>query len=191
MGRRIALLLRPLLQSRHLSETPFLPRFFSVSSPPPSSLGAPSPPPCPPSLSVFSSDPFFFSPSSASSPRRTFSSSSGSSNIVVVGTAEELDSSLKRVQESGSPGIFYFTATWCGPCKFISPILEELSKVYPHVTTYKIDIDKEGLESKLTELKVYSVPNLKFFKDGKMAAQVIGANPKELKDTMENLYKME
>nr|BAU24796.1 thioredoxin o [Symplocarpus renifolius] len=166
MGRRIALLLRPLLQSRHLSETPLLPRFFSVSSPPP----------CPPSLSVLSSDPFFFSPSSASSPRRTFSSSSGPSNIVVVGTAEELDSSLKRVQESGSPGIFYFTATWCGPCKFLSPILEELSKIYPHVTTYKIDIDK---------------PNLKFFKDGKMAAQVIGANPKELKDTMENLYKME
>ncbi|KAJ6701071.1 THIOREDOXIN [Salix koriyanagi] len=73
--------------------------------------------------------------------QRTLSSSSGESNIVLVKSDEGLNSGLKNVQEKSSPAVFYFTATWCGPCKLISPVIEELSKKYPHATIYKVDID--------------------------------------------------
>uniref|UniRef100_A0A199UB89 Thioredoxin domain-containing protein n=1 Tax=Manihot esculenta TaxID=3983 RepID=A0A199UB89_MANES len=74
--------------------------------------------------------------------RRTLCSSPGSSNIVLIKSEEEFNSSMKNIQEKSLPAIFYFTAAWCGPCKFISPILAEQSEKYPHVPTYKIDIDQ-------------------------------------------------
>ncbi|OVA05634.1 Thioredoxin [Macleaya cordata] len=80
----------------------------------------------------------FFSPSRS----LCSSSSKSSSNFVVIKSEEEFNSSLNRVHDDSLPAIFYFTAAWCGPCKLMSPIIEELSKKYPHVTTYKIDVDQ-------------------------------------------------
>ncbi|KAK9267082.1 hypothetical protein L1049_009500 [Liquidambar formosana] len=88
---------------------------------------------------------------------RTLCSSSGPSNIVLIKSEEEFNNSLRKVQDESLPAIFYFTAVWCGPCRFISPIIGELSEKYPRVTTYKIDIDQEGLGSTLSELNISSV----------------------------------
>eukprot|EP00262_Sarcandra_glabra_P009917 TRINITY_DN24750_c0_g1_i1.p1 TRINITY_DN24750_c0_g1~~TRINITY_DN24750_c0_g1_i1.p1 ORF type:complete len:184 (+),score=21.41 TRINITY_DN24750_c0_g1_i1:147-698(+) len=121
---------------------------------------------------------------------RTFSSSTTSpSNLVLIKSEEELSNALNKVQDESLPAIFYFTAVWCGPCKFISPIIEELTKKYPHVTTYKIDIDQKGLGCTLTKLRIYSVPTLHFFQNGKKATEMIGADITKLKDTVENLYR--
>ncbi|XP_077253436.1 thioredoxin O2, mitochondrial-like isoform X2 [Tasmannia lanceolata] len=120
--------------------------------------------------------------------RRTFCSSTSPSSIVVVKSDEEFNSSLNKVQDNGLPAIFYFTAVWCGPCKFISPFIEESSKKY-NVTTYKIDVDQEDLGSTLSKLQISSVPTLHFFQNGKKASEMIGADLARLKDTMENLYK--
>ncbi|XP_050230839.1 thioredoxin O1, mitochondrial-like isoform X2 [Mercurialis annua] len=86
------------------------------------------------------------------------------------------------------PAIFYFTAVWCGPCKFIAPILKEESNKYPDVTTYKIDIDQEGLRSVLSRLGISAVPTLHFFENGKKVTEVVGADIQQMKDTMEELY---
>ncbi|CAN1169336.1 Thioredoxin O1, mitochondrial [Linum perenne] len=71
---------------------------------------------------------------------RSFSSSAGSSNVVPIKTEEEFNSSMKNVQG-----------------KFISPVITQLSEEYPHVPTYKIDIDQEGLDSVLSRLFITSV----------------------------------
>ncbi|CAK7356401.1 unnamed protein product [Dovyalis caffra] len=145
------------------------------------------------------------------------SSSSGASNIVLVKSDEELNSGLKNVQEKSSPAVFYFTAVWCGPCKFISPVIEELSKKYPHATIYKVDIDTAELQNALAKLHVAAVdmtycflfyswnvfgndgmgfglaaksllPTLDFYKNGKKATTIVGADVAKLKNTMESLY---
>ncbi|KAK9088137.1 hypothetical protein Scep_027219 [Stephania cephalantha] len=125
-------------------------------------------------------------------PSRLFSSSSSSpptSNVVIVKSEEQFNSSLQKAKDESLPAVFYFTATWCGPCKLIAPLVEELSKKYPQVTTYKIDIDEEGLQNILSDLKVYSVPTLHFYNNGTKASEVVGADVQRLKQTMENLYK--
>ncbi|KAI6668296.1 hypothetical protein NL676_019387 [Syzygium grande] len=72
---------------------------------------------------------------------------------------------LVLIYES-SPAILYFTAAWCGPCRFMSPAIEALNEKYPHVTTHTIDIDQEGIQDKLMELRIDSVPRLHFFSKG-------------------------
>ncbi|XP_058197756.1 thioredoxin O2, mitochondrial-like isoform X1 [Rhododendron vialii] len=121
--------------------------------------------------------------------RSLCSSSSSSSNIVGIDSEEKFRSSLRKVQDETLPAVFYFTAVWCGPCRLLSPVIGQLSEKYPNVTTYKIDIDQEGLGSALSELDIHSVPTLHFYKDGKKVSEVIGADLQRLKDTMEDLYK--
>uniref|UniRef100_U5GVY0 Thioredoxin domain-containing protein n=1 Tax=Populus trichocarpa TaxID=3694 RepID=U5GVY0_POPTR len=100
------------------------------------------------------------------------SSSSGASNIVLVKSDEELNSGLKNVQG-----------------KFISPVIEELSKKYPHATIYKVDIDTEGLQNALASLNIAAVPTLDFYKNGKKETTIVGADVAKLKNTMESLYR--
>ncbi|KAL2524716.1 Thioredoxin O1 [Abeliophyllum distichum] len=122
---------------------------------------------------------------------RSFSSSASSdpTNIVLIESEEQFNDSLRKVQDESLPAIFYFTAVWCGPCRLLSPIIGQLSEKYPHVTTYKIDIDKEALGNALSKLNIHSVPTLHFFQNGKKASEVIGADVQRLRDTMETLYK--
>ncbi|XP_060974829.1 thioredoxin O2, mitochondrial isoform X2 [Cannabis sativa] len=96
---------------------------------------------------------------------------------------------LSTSSDESVPAIFYFTAVWCGPCRLISPIIGQLSEQYPHVTTYKIDIDEKDLGKTLSELNITSVPTFQFFQNGKKAAEVIGADAQLLKSTMEKLYE--
>ncbi|KAF3957662.1 hypothetical protein ACB098_07G042600 [Castanea mollissima] len=158
----------------------------------------PSPPPPIPTSSLFS--PVHPKPFPSGSSRvhfsdlpffqsRPLSSPSGPSNIVLINSENDFNSSLSKAQDDSVPAIFYFTAVWCGPCRFIGPIIGELSEKYPHVTTYKIDIDQEGLQSILSKLNITSVPTLHFFQNGKKAAEVIGADVARLTNTMEKLYK--
>ncbi|KAJ8545175.1 hypothetical protein K7X08_017758 [Anisodus acutangulus] len=115
--------------------------------------------------------------------------SSGPSNVVSIVSEEQFNNSLRKVQDESLPAIFYFTAVWCGPCRLLSPVIGQLSEKYPHVTTYKVDIDKEGLGNALSKLNLHSAPTLHFFQNGKKTSEVIGADVQRLKDIMEELYK--
>ena len=71
------------------------------------------------------------------------------------------------------PAIIDFYADLCGPCKMVSPILEELSQEYEFVDFYKVDIDVEQEIS--SKLNIKSIPTLYFISKGKTPKVVIGA----------------
>ena len=71
-----------------------------------------------------------------------------------------------------------FFATWCGPCKMLGPVLEELANDRANVEIVKVDIDENRNLAKA--YGIMSVPTLILFKDGKPVAQQSGFLPKEL-----------
>ncbi|XP_020232421.1 thioredoxin O1, mitochondrial isoform X1 [Cajanus cajan] len=119
----------------------------------------------------------------------SLSSAAAPSDVVLINSEEEFNNILTKVRDDSLHAIFYFTAVWCGPCRFISPIVGELSKKYPHVTTYKIDIDQEAIQGTLGKLQITSVPTLHFFQNGKKADELIGADIARLNHITEKLFK--
>ena len=69
-----------------------------------------------------------------------------------------------------------FWATWCGPCKMIAPVIEQLAKDYEgRVTVGKVDVD-QNMEL-AAEYGIQSIPNVCIFKDGELADRKVGAMP--------------
>ncbi|EOA36271.1 hypothetical protein CARUB_v10010516mg [Capsella rubella] len=111
------------------------------------------------------------------------------SSFVVLKSEAEFNSALSKARDGSLPSVFYFTAAWCGPCKLLSPVILELSKKYPDVTTYKVDIDEGALTSTIGKLNVSAVPTLQFFKGGVKKAEIVGVDVMKLRNVMEKLYK--
>lgn len=83
----------------------------------------------------------------------------------------------KIIAQDGKTVLVDFWATWCGPCRMITPVLEEVAKERPDVTVCKVDVDEE--RELALEYGVSSIPTLLVFRDGKVVNQSIGAIPKE------------
>lgn len=83
----------------------------------------------------------------------------------------------KIIAQNGKTVLVDFWATWCGPCRMIAPVLEEVAKERPDVTVCKVDVDEE--RDLALEYGVSSIPTLLVFRDGKIVNQSIGAMPKE------------
>lgn len=70
-----------------------------------------------------------------------------------------------------------FFATWCGPCKMLSPVLEEIdSELGDEVTIVKVDVDQDG--ELAAQFGIMSVPTMIIFKDGQPVRQIQGYQPK-------------
>ena len=80
--------------------------------------------------------------------------------------------------EGDKPAIVDFYADWCGPCKMLSPVIDELSGELENVNFVKVDIDQSmDLAQKF---KIVSVPTLKVFKNGEEVDTLMGFMPKEV-----------
>ena len=83
----------------------------------------------------------------------------------------------KEVMESDKPVLIDFFATWCGPCKMISPIISQIAdENADKIKVGKVDVDKEG--ELASAFRVVSIPILAVVKDGKITATAVGFRSK-------------
>ena len=87
---------------------------------------------------------------------------------------------FEKAKSSDSGAVVYFTATWCGPCRMISPIFAELAEGASAETTFlKVDVDDQA--DVAADAQIAAMPTFQFYKGGKLLDQLVGADPEKLK----------
>ena len=83
---------------------------------------------------------------------------------------------MKEVLNEEKLVLVDFSAIWCGPCKMVAPILEEIAYENDNVKIVKMDVDVSPFISR--KYRINSIPNIKFFKNGRVVDEIIGFVPK-------------
>lgn len=86
------------------------------------------------------------------------------------------DNFKKEVMESDIPVLLDFWAPWCGPCRMVSPLVDEIAGEISDAKVGKINVDEQP--ELAAQFKIMSIPTLVVIKDGKIASSSVGAKPK-------------
>lgn len=93
---------------------------------------------------------------------------------VLTITKENFD---KEVLKSDKPVLLDFWASWCGPCRMVGPIVEEVATIATDKKVGKVNVDEQP--ELASQFQVMSIPTLVVIKDGKVVNTVVGSRPKE------------
>ena len=81
-----------------------------------------------------------------------------------------------EVIESDAPVLVDFWAPWCGPCRVVAPVLEEIASERPDLRIVKLNVDDN--QQTAAQFDVLSIPTMILFKNGEVAKKIVGAYPK-------------
>ena len=82
----------------------------------------------------------------------------------------------QEVINSSKPVLLDFWASWCGPCRMIAPVLDEIAQERSDIKVCKVNVDEQPELAR--QFGIMSIPTLIVFKDGKIVNQAMGARPK-------------
>lgn len=95
-------------------------------------------------------------------------------SVISIGSAEAFD---KLITESEKPVLVDFWAEWCGPCKVLSPRVDEAAEEMDDVAVAKVNVDDQ--QDLAARYKVMQIPTLLLFKGGEVASKSVGAITKD------------
>jgi thioredoxin 1 len=97
---------------------------------------------------------------------------------MAANVVEVTDSNFQaEVIESADPVLVAFWAPWCGPCRMVAPVLEEIANERQDLRIAKLNVDEN--QQTAAQFEVLSIPTMILFKNGQVAKKVIGAYPKK------------
>ncbi|OAV66962.1 Thioredoxin-M [Bacteroidales bacterium Barb6XT] len=91
---------------------------------------------------------------------------------------EITDTNFEEQLNAGKPLVLDFWAEWCGPCRMVGPIIDELADAYEgRVTVGKVNVDES--DEVVSRFGIRNIPTVLFFKDGQAADKLVGVNTKD------------
>lgn len=96
---------------------------------------------------------------------------------VITGTEEVVKNLLEENKTSGKVAIIDFYAEWCGPCRTLGPVLNDIASENPEIDIIKVNVDDNSDLS--AEFKIRSIPAVFIYKDGEKINQFVGMKSKE------------